>query len=115
MTEEIKASNATPHKSNKIYCYIGPNIRGHFHTGELFRGEKDSIIKAHAGIIGKHPLIKSLIVPGEALAVARLKVKEPSTAHYVNYHKLRKELLEEAQEKGTPESPAFQKEETNHV
>lgn len=113
--EEVKMSDTTSHKSNKIYCYIGPNIRGHFHTGEIFRGEKGSIIKAHAELIGKHPLIKALIIPGEALAVARLKVKEPGTAHYANYHKLGKELLEEAQEKVMPEYLAYKKEHVDDV
>lgn len=113
--EEVKTTNTTSHKSNKIYCYIGPNIRGHFHTGEIFRGEKDSIIEAHAELIGKHPLIKALIIPGEALAVARIKVKEPGTAHYANYHKLSKELLEAAQEKVMPEYLAYQKGEAGNV
>lgn len=59
----------------------------------------------------KHPLVKTLLIPGNSLPVARLKVKEPGTAHYANYHKLQKELLEAAQEKVMPEYLAYQKEE----
>ena len=106
-----KAAGTTARKSNKIYCYIGPNIRGYWHTGQIFRGERDSILKESAELVEKHPLVKTLLIPGESLPVARLKVKEPGTAHYANYHKLQKELLEAAQEKVMPEYLAYQKEE----
>lgn len=104
-------TEAPPHKSNKIYCYIGPNIRGHWHTGQVFRGNKDSILADHRELVQKYPLVKSLLIPGESLPVARLKVKEPGTAHYANYQKLSKELLEAAQEKVMPEYLAYQKQE----
>lgn len=104
------AAATTSRKSNKIYCYIGPNIRGHWHTGQIFRGERDSILGDSAELVAKHPLVKTLLIPGESLPVARLKVREPGTAHYANYHKLQKELLEAAQEKVMPEYLAMQKE-----
>lgn len=106
-----KAAGTTARKSNKIYCYIGPNIRGYWHTGQIFRGERDSILKESAELVEKHPLVKTLLIPGNSLPVARLKVKEPGTAHYANYHKLQKELLETAQEKVMPEYLAYQKQE----
>lgn len=104
------AAATTSRKSNRIYCYIGPNIRGHWHTGQIFRGERDSILKDSAVLVAKHPLVKTLLIPGESLPVARLKVREPGTAHYANYHKLQKELLEAAREKVMPEYLAMQKE-----
>ncbi|MDE6260414.1 MAG: hypothetical protein K2M42_06065 [Oscillospiraceae bacterium] len=107
--------STTARKSNKIYCYIGPNIRGHLHTGQVFRGEKEDILKAHAELVQKHPLVKSLIIPGEALPAARLRVKEAGTAHYANYQKLSRELLEAAQEKVMPEYEAYQKEAVNNA
>lgn len=110
-----KAAGTTARKSNKIYCYIGPNIRGYWHTGQIFRGERDSILKESAELVEKHPLVKTLLIPGESLPVARLKVKEPGTAHYANYHKLRKELLEAAQEKARPEYEAYQKGQESNV
>ncbi len=77
----------------------------------MFRGEKGDILKEYKELIQKHPLVKALIVPGASLAVARLKVKEPGTAHYANYQKLKKELLEAAQEKVMPEYLEYQKQE----
>lgn len=92
-----------PRKSNKIYCYIGPNIRGYWHKGQVFRGEREEILKEYAPLVEKHPLVKALLIPGDSLPVARLKVKEPGTAHYANYHKLQQALLEEAQSKASKE------------
>lgn len=105
-----KGAATTSRKSNKIYCYIGPNIRGYWHTGQIFRGEKEGILKEYTQLVEKHPLVKTLLIPGNSLPVARLKVKEPGTAHYANYQKLQKELLEAAQEKVMPEYLAMQKE-----
>ena len=104
MTKKATAtSNRPSRKSNKIYCYIGPNIRGCLHTGQVFRGEREDILKANAEVVEKHPLVKALLIPGESLAAARLKVKEPGTGHYANYQKLSQELLEEAREKARKE------------
>lgn len=91
-------------KSNKIYCYIGPNIRGHLHTGQVFRGEREDILRENAGAVGKYPLVKALLIPGESLPVARLKVKEPGTAHYANFCRLRDKLLEEARNQAEKEA-----------
>ena len=102
-------------KADGFYCYIGPNIRGYWHTGQIFRGERDSILTESAQLVEKHPLVKALLVPGGSLSAARLKVKEPGTAHYANYQKLQKELLEAAQEKVMPEYLAYQKGEAGNV
>lgn len=110
-----KAAGTMSRKSNKIYCYIGPNIRGYWHTGQIFRGERDSILTESAQLVEKHPLVKTLLIPGGSLSAARLKVKEPGTAHYANYQKLQKELLEAAQEKVMPEYLAYQKGEAGNV
>ncbi len=75
----------------------------------MFRGERADILKEYAQLVELHPLVKNLLVPGESLAVARLKVKEPGTAHYANYQKLSRELLEGGQEKVRPEYEAYQK------
>jgi len=104
-----KTVGAESCKSNKIYCYIGPNIRGYLHSGQVFRGERADILKAYAPLVEKHPLVKNLLVPGESLAVARRKVQEPGTAHHANCQKLSRELLEGTQEKVRPEFEAYQK------
>lgn len=105
-----KEAATTSHKSNKIYCYIGPNIRGYWHTGQIFRGERDSILQEGAQLVEKHPLVKTLLIPGSSLPVARLNVKKPGTAHDANYHKLQKELSMEAAQEVMPEYLAMQKE-----
>ncbi len=102
-TQTSKSAPAAVRKSNKILCYIGPNIPGHLHTGQVFRGERDAVLKELAGAVEKYPLVKTLLIPGEALPVARLKVKEPGNAHYANYQKLSRALLEKAQEKAERE------------
>ncbi len=102
-------ARTTARKSNKIYCYMGPNIKGYLHTSQVFRGERENLLKEYAQLVEAHPLVKNLLVPGESLAVARLKVKEPGTAHYANYHKLSQELIEEAQGKVRPEYEAHQR------
>lgn len=105
MTKKATAtSNKMPRKSNKIYCYIGPNIRGYLHTGQVFRGEREDILRELAEAVGKYPLIKTLLIPGESLATARLKVKEPGTGHYANFQKLKNELQDEARNRAGKEA-----------
>ena len=98
-----KAAGTTARRSNKIYCYIGPNIRGYLHSGQVFRGEREDILKGMAETVEKYPLVKMLLIPGESLAAARLKVKEQGTGHYASYQKLKRELLEEARRKAENE------------
>ena len=99
-------ARTTARKSNKIYCYMGPDIKGYLHTSQVFRGERENLLKEYAQLVEAHPLVKNLLVPGESLAVARLKVKEPGTAHYANYQKLSQELIEEAHQRGAMDMPA---------
>ena len=101
-----KTAGTTARKSNKIYCYIGPNIRGYLHTGQVFRGEREDILRELAEAVGKHPLIKTLLIPGESLAMARLRVMEPGTGHYANFLKLKNELQDEARNRAEKEALA---------
>lgn len=103
-TAARKTAGTTARKSNKIYCYIGPNIRGYLHTGQVFRGEREDILRELAEAVGKHPLIKTLLIPGESLATARLRVMEPGTGHYANYQKLKNELQDEARNRAEREA-----------
>ena len=43
-----------------------------------------------AAAIEKHPKVKSLIVSGDALPEARLRVKAPGNVLYANYNELKK-------------------------
>ena len=71
-----------------FYIYIGPNIKGLIQTGTIYRGDRANAYKTAAAAIEKHPKVKSLIVAGDALPEARLKVKVPGNVLYANYKEL---------------------------
>lgn len=71
-----------------FYCYIGPNLAGLIQHGTIFRGTRTEALDAAAPAIEKQPLVKTLIVSGDELPEARLKVKQPGNALYVNYRKI---------------------------
>ena len=72
-----------------FYIYIGPNIKKYIQTGTIYRGTRAHALKQAAAAIEAHPLVKTLIVSGDALPEARLKVKAPGNALYANYMKLK--------------------------
>jgi len=71
-----------------FYIYIGPNIKKHIQTGTIYKGTRAHALKQAAAAIEAHPLVKTLIVSGDALPEARIKVKTPGNALYANYKKL---------------------------
>lgn len=71
-----------------IYCYIGPSLRGLIKHGDIFRGNRTKALKAAAAAIEAQPLVKTLIVSGDVLPAARLKVKTPGNALYKNYQRI---------------------------
>lgn len=71
-----------------FFMYIGPYIPGLLQSGQIFPGTREEALKACAVAVEKHPLAKTLLVPGETLPADRLKVKTPGTALYDNYRKL---------------------------
>ncbi len=82
-------SAAAPEVNQSGFCiYIGPNIKGLIQTGTIFRGSRENALRTAAAAIERYPLVKTLIVSGDALPAARLKVKTPDNALYANYHKL---------------------------
>ena len=68
--------------------YIGPSITGIIQHGTIWRGSRTAALAAAAPAIEKYPLVKTLIVSGDALPEARLKIKRPGNALYVNYRKI---------------------------
>lgn len=80
-----------PNKSG-FYMYIGPNIRYHIQTGTIYRGDRDNALRRASSAIEMYPLVKTLIVSGDALPEARRKVKTPGTALYANYKQLVKKV-----------------------
>ncbi|MDE7243728.1 MAG: hypothetical protein K2O18_07110 [Oscillospiraceae bacterium] len=77
-------------ESNKsgFYIYIGPNIKGLIQTGTIYRGNLAQALQAAAPAIKKYPLVRTLIVSGDALPMAWRMLKEPGNALYANYRKL---------------------------
>jgi len=88
--EALKESAAPRADVNRsgFYVYIGPNIKGLVQTGTIYRGDRANAYRAAARAIEEHPLVKALIVSGDALPQARLRVKTPGNALYANYQKL---------------------------
>lgn len=83
-----KVKEMSERNESGFYCYIGPNLKGLIQTGAIYRGtEKDALAKA-AEAIAVQPLVKTLIVSGDALPSARLKVKTPGNVLYASYQKL---------------------------
>ena len=88
MARNVKAQRKPEPDDSGFYCYIGPNLAGLIQSGTIYMGTKQEALAAAARAIEKQPLVKTLIVSGAALPEARLKVKKPGNALYVNYQKV---------------------------
>lgn len=71
-----------------FYIYLGPTIRGLIQANTIYRGNRAFTLAKAKKAIEKYPLIKTLIVAGDYLPAARLKIKTPGNALYANYVKL---------------------------
>lgn len=71
-----------------FYCYIGPNLKHLIQTGTIFRGSRAEALEQAAAAIQANPLVKTMIVSGDALARARVQVRTPGNVLYANYKKL---------------------------
>lgn len=85
---ERASSDAAGTCKSGFYIYIGPNIKKYIQTGAIYRGTRANALKQAAEAIKAHPLVKTLIVSGEALPEARMKVKTPGNVLYASYRKL---------------------------
>lgn len=74
--------------SSGFYCYIGPNLKRLIQAGTIYRGTREEALAKAADAIAAQPLVKTMIVSGDALPTARIKVKTPGNALYANYQKL---------------------------
>lgn len=75
-------------RAEDFWCYIGPNLTELIQTGTIFRGTREDALEAAKDAIEKFPLVKTLIVSGDHLPLARLEVKKPGTALNKNYRKV---------------------------
>jgi hypothetical protein len=80
----------TAESASGVWCYIGPNIKGVIQTGTLYIGTRTQALDEAAQAIEKKPGIQTMIVSGEALGAARIKVRTPGNALYAAYQKLAK-------------------------
>lgn len=91
-TDEAKNLQAPPTapeaNESGFYIYIGPNMKGLIQTGTIYRGDLANALEQARAAIAEQPLVKSLIVSGDALPAARLRVKTPGNALYASYQKL---------------------------
>lgn len=98
VTEPVPAptENTSPQKNSEkaggppsgFYIYLGPTIRGLIQANTIYRGDRAHALAEAKEAIEKYPLIKTLIVPGDYLPVARLRIKTPGNALHANYVKL---------------------------
>ena len=87
--EVRKKSAGKPAGQSGGFCvYLGPSIRGVITHGKVISGSKAEALEVIAAERAKYPLIGSLVVTGEQLPEARVKVKTPGNLLYVNYRKL---------------------------
>ena len=88
LTGEAAPVSRPEANTSGFYIYLGPNLKGLIQTGTIFRGDRANALHAAAAAIEKHPLVKTLIVSGDALPDVYPKVKTPGNALYANYQKL---------------------------
>lgn len=86
----MPAEKPEPAEANQsgFYCYLGPNLAGLIQHGAVFRGTRADALQAAADAVRQYPLVKTLIVSGDALPEARMQVKTPGNALYANARRL---------------------------
>jgi len=86
----VETKQEKPERVNAsgFYMYIGPNLKRLIQTGTVYRGTRKDALEKAADAIKAEPLVKTLIVSGDALPEARRKVKTPGKRLYANYQKL---------------------------
>lgn len=70
------------------FIFLGPTIRGLIQANTIYRGDRAHALAEAKEAIEKYPLIKTLIVPGDYLPAARLKIKTTGNALHANYVRL---------------------------
>jgi len=79
MKKTVSTGN-TPKSASGFWCYIGPSVGGVIDHGAVFPGSREAALKAAGAAIEQLPPVKTLLVPGERLAAAVGKLKEPGSA-----------------------------------
>lgn len=87
---ESKAKAGGP--PSGFYIYVGPNIAGLIQSNKTYRGDRASVLASLQKAIERYPLIKTLIIPGDSLPMARPKLKTAGNALHANYVKLAEQV-----------------------
>lgn len=91
-----RATGRAKPRQEEAYCvYIGPSIRGAVQYGQILHGTLDEAKESLGMVIGRWPLVGALIIPGDLLPEARIKVKTHGTALNDQYTRLIRALARE--------------------
>lgn len=93
-TKAARAAVKEPENHSGVFFYIGPTLRGLLRTGQMFRGGRAAALEAAKEAIGKYPLVKTLIVSGDAFPAARIRLLKGGNALRANYDALRRMDIE---------------------
>ncbi len=72
-------------------AYLGPSIRGSITNGQIFPLTKAQAVAELAPIIERHPSIADLIVDGNELPEARVRIAQTNSLLHKTYEKLVKD------------------------
>ncbi len=75
-------------KTDGVFVYIGPSIRGVIQNGSIYRGSKSEVLKKLAPAVEKYPKIANLVIKDADLADAREKITKGGNSLSVSYKAL---------------------------
>lgn len=71
----VKAKGKAGAKSAGFCMYIGPSIVGTIQQARILYGDKQDALAQISAAVEKYPLIATLVIPGDQVSEARIKVK----------------------------------------
>lgn len=75
-------------KAPAFVCTSGRASSARSSQARILYGDKQDALAQISAAVEKYPLIATLVIPGDQVSEARIKVKTPGNLLYVNYHKL---------------------------
>lgn len=84
----VKAKGKAGAKSAGFCMYIGPSIVGTIQQARILYGDKQDALAQISAAVEKYPLIATLVIPGDQVSEARIKVKTPGMRSVAGCHTL---------------------------
>ncbi len=85
----VKKPKARPVRKAPVFvCTSGRASSARSSRRVFCNGDKQDALAQISAAVEKYPLIATLVIPGDQVSEARIKVKTPGNLLYVNYHKL---------------------------